>query len=135
MARSSVSNDQLSLGPMSLNNVEDGSVDLKKVENGEALRIAGRIVEEARVKAGLSRQEACYLLAGPGAKKPISEAQYSRWVSGAANDTLPLWRLLFLPAEFWIEFIPQINELKGLRRLVVARFLGVAADLALTEGR
>lgn len=128
---SSRANGQLSLGPLPVNKLENGSADFKKVENGEfssALRAAGALIESAREKSGLSRKEVCALMF-------IGEAQYSRWVSGAPNDTAPMWRLLLLPPEFWIELLPLINEVKGLRRLAMARFLGAAADLALAVDR
>ena len=123
-------NTQLSLGPMHLNKVADGAVDLKKVENdglAEAFVESGRLIEAARERAGMTRKEACALMF-------VSEQQFSRWVSGAANDTPSFARLLLLPPSFWFHLNQLLNERFGLRRLIAAQLLGVAADLALAEG-
>lgn len=131
MSSSARRNDQLSLGPLPLNKVENGEPVLKKVENGDlssALRDAGSLIEQARERAGITRKEACALMF-------IAEAQYSRWVSGAANDTASLARLLLLPPAFWFHLNQSLNERFGLRRLIVAQLLGAAADLALAVER
>lgn len=122
---------QLSLGPLPLNNVEDGAANLKKHENGDlrsALTAAGQLIETARERSGMTRKEVCALMF-------IAEAQYSRWVNGAANDTASLARLLLLPPMFWFHLNQLLNERFGLRRLIVAQLLGAAADLALATER
>ena len=122
--------NQLNLPPMHVNKVASSVGDLKNVENGgltEAFLESGRLIEAARERAGLTRKEACALMF-------ISEPQFSRWVSGAANDTPSFTRLLLLPPSFWFHLNQLLNERFGLRRLIAAQLLGVAADLAIAEG-
>lgn len=115
---------------MHVNKVADGPVVLNIVENGglaEAFIESGRMIETARERAGLTRKEACALMF-------ISEQQFSRWVSGAANDTPSFARLLLLPPSFWFHLNQLLNERLGLRRLIAAQLFGMAADLAIAEG-
>lgn len=115
---------------MEVNKLDHGSAALKKCENGNlqaALVDAGRLIEEARAAVRgpeLTRKHACALMF-------ISEPQYSRWISGASNDTPSFARLLLLPPTFWFQMNKLLNQRYGLRKLAVAELLGCAADVAL----
>jgi hypothetical protein len=132
MARSSARADhQLTFGPLPSKRVAtdaDGCKKVKNVELVEAFRLTGQMIDAAREAAHITRQEACGLMF-------IDEARYSRWVHGSPADTVSLARLLLLPPELWIELLPKIHELKGLRQRAIARFLNSAIDLALTVER
>lgn len=111
--------------------VETDGIDRKRVEHGEAgaaLTASGVLIEQARVRAGLTRKEVCALMF-------IGEAQYSRWANGAPHDTASFARMLLLPPTFWFHMNQLLNERFGLRRLIAAQLLGAAADLAIAAER
>lgn len=113
-------------GP-AINKIAAGDAVLKKVENEqivEAFRAVGSVIEEARERAGLTRKEACALMF-------VAEAQYSRWVSGAANDRPSLAHLWLLPPTFWFHLLQITSAKKNLRRMALAEFIGGAADAVL----
>jgi hypothetical protein len=123
---------QLTFGPAPSNRVAGEGGGCKKVEAFEfadEFRAVGKLIDDAREAAHITRQEACALMR-------IDEARYSRWVNGSPADSIDFRRLLlFMPAAFWIELLPGIHHVKGLRRLMLDRFLSAAVDLSLAVER
>lgn len=131
MRASKPANHQLGLGPLPLNNVVGSEAAYKKVVSTDissANAAAGALIDQARERSGLTRKEVCALML-------IDEPRYSKWVAGAANDSVSFARLLLLPPTFWFHLNQLLNERFGLRRMIAAQLLGVAADLALAGER
>lgn len=128
MARSSADKHQLTFGPTPSQKVGHAASESKKVGHAElssATCDAGRLIDQARERAGLTRKEVCALMF-------IDESRYSKWVSGAApNDTPSFPRMLLLPPQFWFHLNALLNERYGLRRMLVTQLLNATADLAL----
>lgn len=132
MARSSVRADgQLTFGPapsQKVGTTADGSKKVESAPLSSAFCDAGRLIDQARERAGLTRKEVCALMF-------IDDSRYSKWVSGSPADSPSLGRLLLLPPSFWFHLNQSLNERFGLRRMIAAQLLGAAADFVLAEGR
>jgi hypothetical protein len=122
---------QLTFGPAPSNGIAGAGGGRKKVESVEipdTFRAVGKLIDDAREAAHITPKEACALM-------HIDAARYSRWVNGSPADSIDFRRLLLMPPAFWVELLPGIHHVKGLRRLMLDRFLGAACDLALSVDR